>query len=368
MSILSTEQRNELNAILIRLFPLRVQFDQMLVNRAGQISLDAIAATNALETDIFYVVRDAESKGWTRKLINAAREARPNDAQLLAFAQLFQMAATSIRGMELQRIINAGNNFLDVATWRSQLGIAETRVCRIEVPLTNGGTSYGTGFLVGPSVVMTNYHVIEPILKQKADPEKVVVRFDYKRLEDGQTLNPGTTHSLTDEKWLIGSSPYSEADKASAPPGSLPSKTELDFALLRVKGRPGEEPVGAVMTDGAPKRGYFDLSVPAIEIEAGDPILILQHPEGDYLKLAIDMDAGLETNANGTRLRYTTNTLKGSSGSPCFNANWKLVALHHAGDPNYSSLHKAEYNQGVPIGMIWKHIQQSNGLETALKQ
>ena len=51
-----------------------------------------------------------------------------------------------------------------------------------------------------------------------------------------------------------------------------------------------------------------------------------------------------------TRITYGTNTLEGSSGSPCFNYRWDLVAIHHSGDPTYS----AKRNQGVPIEQIFK--------------
>jgi V8-like Glu-specific endopeptidase len=57
-------------------------------------------------------------------------------------------------------------------------------------------------------------------------------------------------------------------------------------------------------------------------------------------------------NHTGTRVRYRTNTEAGSSGSPCFDINWNLIALHHLGDPNYDQLHKPEYNQGIPISAI----------------
>ena len=46
----------------------------------------------------------------------------------------------------------------------------------------------------------------------------------------------------------------------------------------------------------------------------------------------------LSSNANNTRVRYRTNTEEGSSGAPCFDKDWELVALHHSGDPNYEAL------------------------------
>ncbi len=195
--------------------------------------------------------------------------------------------------------------------------------------------------------------------KKMANPAEVLVRFDYKRLEDGVTLNPGVTYKLAEE-WKKAESKYSAADKKGSPKDAVPKPDELDFSLVKLKGSPGSDKVGKVIEDKAPPRGYIALTGDELELQPGDPLLILQHPEGDYLKLGLDTEGSLAYNSNHTRLRYATNTLKGSSGSPCFNINWKLVALHHAGDPNYSELHPAEYNQGIPIHLIYNYLEKND--------
>jgi V8-like Glu-specific endopeptidase len=43
--------------------------------------------------------------------------------------------------------------------------------------------------------------------------------------------------------------------------------------------------------------------------------------------------------------------MPGSSGSPCFNANLELVALHHAGDPTVP-WEQPEWNQAIPVQNI----------------
>jgi hypothetical protein len=362
MGVLNPNQQDELILALLDAFPVRLQFEMMLGRRLGR-TLDALAVTGSLEGDIYKVIEAAESQGWTWQLIGAARESRPGNARLQEFAQNFQLTPVSIGVKELQRIIKAGQGQLDVAAWRAGLGQAELRVCRVEVCRDGAVVSYGTGFLVGPGTVLTNYHVIEPILKKQANAQETVLRFDYKRLANGVDLNGGTAYFLDladedgQEHWLIASSPYSLADLADAAPGSLPGDKELDFALLRVRDRPAEDRVSKVVEPDAPRRGYFNLADAAPEVKPGEPIFILQHPEGDPLKLALDTEGSLEINANGTRLRYTTSTLRGSSGSPCFNVNWKLVALHHSGDPNFSPLHQPAYNQGIPIRALQKHFQ-----------
>ncbi len=143
--MLVEDQKSELIEILKQAFPARVQFEMMLDVRLGR-SLDAIATTNALETDIYYVVRAAESQGWTVQLINAARESRPGVAALQEFAQEFDL--TPVKKTELELVVKAGKGFLDVASWRSNLGMLEPRICRIEIKLNTGDLAYGTGFLV----------------------------------------------------------------------------------------------------------------------------------------------------------------------------------------------------------------------------
>jgi V8-like Glu-specific endopeptidase len=84
------------------------------------------------------------------------------------------------------------------------------------------------------------------------------------------------------------------------------------------------------------------------------PLLIAQHPYGMPLKLAVDTAAVLAVNPGGTRVRYATTTEAGSSGSPVFDLNWNLVALHHFGDPAWNR--PPAYNQGVPIDQVRARI------------
>ncbi len=62
----------------------------------------------------------------------------------------------------LERTIKEKNPFLDVEMFRTKLGEIEAQVCRIEID-TPRGTVYGTGFLLGPDVLMTNHHVMESV-------------------------------------------------------------------------------------------------------------------------------------------------------------------------------------------------------------
>ena len=113
--------------------------------------------------------------------------------------------------------------------------------------------------------------------------------------------------------------------------------------------------------EGSRSRGYLTAPVPPATVAAKQPIVIVQHPNGEPLKLAIDTEAVIEVMDN--RVRYRTNTEPGSSGSPVFDGRLQLVALHHAGDPDYSELHLADYNQGIPITKVQASVLDRAGVE-----
>jgi hypothetical protein len=277
------------------------------------------------------------------------------------------MAPGSPLRPELERIIKATNSFLDVDKWRTKLGQIETQVCRIEIR-SNRGTIYGTGFLLAPDVIITNYHVIEAVIEGEqgrttnrgtsAMPGDVILRFDYKRLADGTTLNPGTVYHLATENWLIDKSPMSQVDSVPEPKSSLPELDQLDYALLRVNGTPGNDAVGNKAEPAAPPRKWIEVPTQVSTLHPNSALFIVQHPQGDPLQLALETDAIIGVNANSTRVSYRTNTLPGSSGSPCFNSNWELIALHHSGDPNFDPAHKPVYNEGIPIITIMDLLGQ----------
>jgi V8-like Glu-specific endopeptidase len=83
---------------------------------------------------------------------------------------------------------------------------------------------------------------------------------------------------------------------------------------------------------------------------------VLGHPDRE--PMAISMGRVLDHAANGVRLRHDAYTLGGSSGSPVFDANFQLVALHHAGDP---AAGPAQYNQAIPMTLIRADIAALTG-------
>ncbi len=300
---------------------------------------------------IFDVIMAAEAEGWTAELVVVARQSNPGNAALQACAERVHLGAST---PTLERIVKADNPFLDVERFRTRLGRIETQVCRIEIP-TPRGTAYGTGFLVAPDVLVTNHHVMDVVIGGQVRPEAALFRFDYKRLSN-DVVTEGVVFRLAPDDWLVDASPPSPVDAEREPKSGVPNPDELDYAIVRLTDAPGSHPAGDRADPSAPARGWIDCSR-SMPATPQSPLLIMQHPSAAPLKLALDMRAVVGQNANGTRLTYNVNTEGGSSGAPCFDANWDLVALHHSGDPNFDPGHQATYNEGIPIGAILQLLE-----------
>lgn len=296
---------------------------------------------------VFELIQAAEAEGWTAELLASARQANPGNPQLLEFAEETGLSAAT---PALEQTIKKHAPFFDPVKFRTRLGEIENQVCRIEIP-TAAGTVFGTGFLLGPSSVMTNYHVVEPVIRGEAPPSAVLLRFDYKRLEN-EVVHEGTPLRVDDGEWLIDSSPVSPADLVSEGTGGLPAADELDYAIVKLQGTPGLDPVGAKASPGSPRRGWVTVRQQPYPFTPNTPLMVLQHPDAAPLKLALDMSGIVAQNGNQTRVTYTVNTEGGSSGSPCFNIDWELIALHHSGDPNFDRRDKPACNQGIPFSAI----------------
>lgn len=345
MRVEGTQFQQLVNA-LVDAFPDLDRLSMMLSFRLNK-KLATITNPAPLDVAVFRVINEANSRGWTANLINASLQSNPDNEQLLEFAQSLGLALASPTSLEL--VIRSTNSFLDIHLFRTKLAEVEYQVCKIEIPAVNGLIS-GTGFLVGPDLIISNHHVMEKVINGEVLPSQVRVRFDYKSLATGGVISPGTVLSLAKD-WLIDSSPYSPIDSEREPKSALPSEEHLDFALMRLAVAAGTQPIGANPEPGAPLRKWV---TPCLNhrFDPNTPLFIVQHPSGSPLKLSLCTDALIRLNGNGTRVSYRTNTEPGSSGSPCFNQNWELVALHHAGDPNFNLGHAPEYNQGIPWSKI----------------
>jgi hypothetical protein len=311
-------------------------------------------------TTIRKVLDVANAQLWWRDLLLQARTAMPGDPELLAFAQHFgdaprvvtatgePLAPVAGAGLEV-KIRETGSTF-DIGPWLRRVAEISARVCRIEYPEQHG---QATGFLVGPDLVLTNYHAVKPIIAQPELAGTVTLRFGYKVADSGVVVEPGVVYGLADPGWLAHASKPADHEDRGLPGADDPDPSELDFAFLHVAGSPGDDPIAASSSDPQPaRRGWIEGPIQDYDFTHNPSLAIVQHPDGKPMQIALDTQAVLGMNGNGTRVRYATTTEPGSSGSPCFGPDWQWVALHHMGDPKYLRGAKPEFNQGIPVAAI----------------
>ena len=355
---LAAEEREALRNALISAFPTFPDMDR-LADRLDT-SLEAVAGRGPLRDVTLAFVRAAIAGGWEDRLVSKAIAAQPGNPDLRRFLERNWLPLSAPPERQLETMIRPGETFQDFDMWIARLQEAGPRVCTISVA-TSGGTMRGTGFLIASDLVLTNYHVLEPVIlgeQGRATPADSALReglsarasdvsfiFDYKEVPGGAQLTPGRHATLRQgalSEWLVDESPYSPLDLQTSP-GSVPSVDELDYAVVRLADAPGDDPVNGQ------RRGY--VPVPAApEVTPDSALFIIQHPQGQPLKLAFHVVREIKP----TRITYGTNTREGSSGSPCFDYRWDLVALHHSGDPAY----KTTNNQGIPIAAIRRRLTQ----------
>lgn len=205
---------------------------------------------------------------------------------------------TAVLGLE--RIIGASNliefSFLERGT---TVGAAVGRIVISTSPDVIDG--YGTGVLVSPRLLLTNNHV----LRSAAEAERSTVELGYEESPAGVLQSP-EVHRLEPDVLFM-------TDPA------------LDFTLVAVA--PSSQ-AGLALSG----HGFVPLiGASQGKVVRGEWLNIIQHPDGDPKSLALRDNQLLDV-LDGF-LHYETDTAPGSSGSPVFNDQWELVALHHSGVP-----------------------------------
>ncbi|KST65527.1 trypsin-like peptidase domain-containing protein [Mastigocoleus testarum] len=224
---------------------------------------------------------------------------------------------------ELQSWFKPEPNFLDVGFLMQTIQHA-TSVCRIEI---SNQKILGTGFLIASNLVLTNYHVLHSATADiQINPSDIILRFGCFTSATGNE-SEGQVFKLVSDRPILESSPTNK----------------LDYVLLQV-----EESITQI-ADITPANCDFE-NLPA----KGTALNILQHPEGSSMKIAMSSNAIANISPNTGLMQYITRTSPGSSGSPCFNEDWKVVALHHA----QKATHFGSIREGILLSSIYQEIQQ----------
>jgi len=200
----------------------------------------------------------------------------------------------------LERII--GGNELQDVNFLPRGAIAARAVARIEIRTETGRTTgYGSGFLIAPNVLLTNHHV----LPTRASATRSLAQFDYERDIDG-SLKPMAAFEMAPDDLFLSFEPLDFAVVAVRETSVNVSRRLQEFGTLPLVGRTGK-------------------------VADGEWLTIVQHPGGERKQLCVRENKLLKRTEDV--LWYSTDTVGGSSGSPVFNNDWFVVALHHSGVP-----------------------------------
>jgi endonuclease G len=250
-----------------------------------------------------------------------------------------------------ERII--GINDLTMLAPSSQAITVATPVARVTTAPGEGYQADGvaSGLLLPQELLLTNYHVFNV----RSDANGYAANFGHARDERG--LHDGTYFELDPSRFFI-------------------SNEALDFAIVAVKPR---SITGTPLSD-LPGTRLIEATGKTL---TGKPVNIIQHPNGGPRQYAVSNNRLVDILPQGF-LHYEADTLRGSSGSPVFNLDWELIALHHCGvpcmdgnriktttghwtpgDPEDDIIWIA--NEGTRVSFIVDHLKQAK-LETAAEQ
>ncbi|MFM7362450.1 MAG: trypsin-like serine peptidase, partial [Cyanobium sp.] len=238
----------------------------------------------------------------------------------------------------LERVLDT-NDLMGLRFFEQGLRVASA-VARVHIRGERGQSlGFATGFLVSPRLLLTNHHV----LPSASCAKRSVVEFNYQESAAGEIQATEVFALAPDELFLCDSA--------------------LDYALVAVAPEPG-----------LAAYGWLPLIADLGKLLVGETVNIIQHPNGEPKQLAIRHNQVVDELE--LFLHYQTDTDPGSSGSPVFNDQWEVVALHHSGVPKRNDKGEVltsdgrpwqewmgeqriawEANEGVRVSQLIRHIQ-----------
>lgn len=231
---------------------------------------------------------------------------------------------------QLEKIINTPD-FLDVRYLDD--GVAAARaVGRVHIIENNRPAGFGTGFLVSPRLLLTNHHVLSTAETARGS----AIEFGYQDGAGGAAVTP-TRLGLAPDVFFV-------ADR------------DLDFALVAVDAPP----------EVLSPFGFNRLTAAQGTVLIGEYVTIIQHPGGRKKQIVLRENKVIDIPE--TAVTYSADTEPGSSGSPVFNDQWEVIALHHASVPTPGNQEYAFLNEGIRISRILRFLdaQPLSGAQRAL--
>ena len=193
-------------------------------------------------------------------------------------------------------------------------------ICRLVVDI-HGRGQHGTGFRIGPDRLLTNWHVLH-----SDDTRATAVTAEFGYEDDGRggalaaTVIPCNVASIVTNK-------------------------EDDWAIISAQ---------QTLADSWPVVRLSEAVAPT----QGSAAYIIQHPGGERKRVGFVRNQ--VSSFDDRVVHYLTDTQEGSSGSPVFDGQGRLIALHHAGGRPQQVVGKApvKKNEGILISRIINGLKE----------
>jgi endonuclease G len=255
-----------------------------------------------------------EARHAAARIIAAARESRSGEKSVLA-----PMGAQTVFG---------SRDFVSVAFL--ELGV---RAARAVARVRPNGETPASGVMISDRLFLTNNHTIQTAKKASV----AEIEFAYELDTSNRPVQP--------TRFALAPSDFFLADEAN----------DLDYTLVAV----GPKVSG---TGELRDFGWCPLSDDPTKHALGEVANIVQHPGGGYKEVVIRENRLVSRPSRV--LHYVADTEVGSSGSPVFNNEWRMIALHHWGEPVLQREDEngrrvpMEVNEGIRVSAIVGELRE----------
>jgi hypothetical protein len=236
-----------------------------------------------------------------------------------------------------------------------QARLVGERVARLRVPRFVGAKeedsvgALGTGWLITPELLLTNHHIVNA--RDLGEPAAT----------EGEFVSQAK-HTVAWFDYYTEGRGRAEVKIADV----ICRNSNLDYALLRLERH-----------DALRDRKPIALPRDARKLVRGMRLNVVQCPGGGPLRFAIRNNFFVGRGSAEYQIRYLTDTVQGSSGSPVMDDDWQVVALHHGAQEVDAKLYKGEpglagvakfHNQGIDIHNILADLPRSVNAQIGLAQ
>lgn len=282
----------------------------------------------------YNILREAENQEAIQDLTAVAYKEHPRNQTLAAAAQgkLDVVEPPEFKDGEWKGTRDSGKLEAKLTDEKTLLPInflgQGLKVARSVVRVVRSVGGSGTGFLTENDLLITSHHVIP----SKKVAETAVIEFNYQATVGGRVAKREVYNLAPGKGWAT---------------------SELD----------GGNDWTAVRVDGSPHKKWGGLKLDLTEVKPDDRVVIIQHAGGGPKQIAFYHN--VVTYVGQDRVQYLTDTDEGSSGSPVFNHQWQVVAIHQMGGVQLKAGpdNVVTGNQGIHVNIVINDLIQKKLLE-----